>query len=226
MKRLLGFFIFFIAVSTNIFSEIQLEGNFGYFFETNTYNNIERNLNGQSIGITARFFPIKTIGLFLGINSNMFKFSDSNEYIKEFISEGNDVELYKNSRDYIDINLGISLAHQITSRFGIQSDIGISNTIWYVESMTGKIHYNDSIYNFSSGIFQVTNGLSVIGDIFGYYQLGKKKKICLAIGIKCNLIFLRNEKIDIVIHTRSSYTNTETFSVFVFTPHIGIIKIF
>jgi hypothetical protein len=90
MKKLLLGLLLALSVVSYGFSEFQLDSNFGWFFERNTYTDGEtasRSIHGPMLGVIARYFPLTHLGVFLGLDSDITLSANNDEYLNIFMQK-------------------------------------------------------------------------------------------------------------------------------------------
>jgi len=225
MRKFVLLVLFAILITGVAFAEFQLETDFGYFFNTDDYDSVKRSFNGMNLSITPRYFFTENIGLFIGGNFKAWFSADNNEYIKKFENAGMSVTIDDTVGFKLDFNIGFALALPINERFGLQSDIGISITSLYIESITGDVTAMG--YRMSYGIFpDKVSSVGFFSSIFGRYLVSEKDgKNYLTFGIKMDFKFNREESGEVIVAGVSQkYSGTESnFSGFSIAPFIGYL---
>ncbi len=223
MKKLI-FICVFILVAGISFAEFQLEAKVGYFFNTDTYGSeVSRSFNGLNLNITGRYFFTKNIGVFFGPNFNAWFNAENDEYVTLYESAGMQTTIDEDFGCKLDLNVGLALAFPINEKFRIQSDIGLSNTILGIESITGTVSYMG--YNMSTGIFfdQIFS-MGLIANLFGCYEIlsDSSGKGYLTFGLMMDYKFTRTEKGEVIVSGVSSkFDDSPKFSGISITPFIG-----
>ena len=223
MKKIIAFLIFMVFLTSVVFAEFQLESSIGYFFNTDTYDSINRSFNGLNLNITPRYFFTENIGLFFGGDFKAWFNANNNEYIKQFENSGMNVTIDDTLGFKLDLNVGLALALPINQKFGLQSDLGISFTVLYIESITGNI--TTMGYSMSYGIFpDKVSSMGFYSSIFGRYLISESgNKGYLTFGIRMDFKFNRDESGEVIVAGVSQkYSGNEpNFFGFSIAPFIG-----
>jgi len=231
MKRILFFIVFLFFIKGVAFSEFQSDWSLGYFFNTDTYGSLERSFNGLSINMNLRYLFTENIGLFIGGDFKTWFSADNNNYLNRFGITGTNFTFEDGggSGVKLDLNLGLAFALPLNERFQLQSDLGVSFTLYYIDSISGEVTYMGSQ---SSFLIQPDNVSSIgfYSSIFGRYLIrsflneitGRIRRTYLTFGLRMDYKFTREESGRIVFGTWGSYSIEESnFSGFSIAPFIG-----
>ena len=220
MKKLFIGILLALSVVGYGFSEFQLESNFGWFFESNTYtdDDVSRSINGPMLGVTARYFPSVHFGLFAGFDSDITISANNDEYVSLFEQ---DVTIDEDFGDKINLKFGASFEFPVRENFSIQSDIGVLYTVWGVESITGTV--SNQGYELNVGIVNDINNWGILGSVFGSYLLSETTyKTYITFGARFNYLFLRKENTEVIINGVSKTISGEpSFYGLGVAPFIG-----
>lgn len=228
MKKSIFIVLFAILVTGFAFAEFQLETDVGYFFNTDTYNPVKRSFNGLNLNITPRYLFTENIGLFFGGDFKYWANADNSEYIKQFGYPGMNTFIDDSFGCKLDLNVGFALALPVNEKFGLQTDLGISFTVLYIESITGEITYMG--YRMSFGIFpDKVSSTGFYSNVFGRYLISEKDgKGYITFGLKMDIKFSRDESGEIIVAgITQKYSGTESnFIGFSIAPFIGYMGSF
>jgi hypothetical protein len=224
MKRLFLSLLLALFAANYGFSEFQIDSNFGWFFERNTYTDesVSRSINGPMLGVIIRYFPLTHFGIFAGFDSDVTIAANNDEYLSLFTEEGMDATVDMELGDKINLKFGASLAFPVNNKLSIQSDIGILYTVWGIEAITGTISYQG--YKFDAGIFPKINNWGVLGSVFGSYLVSEKFNTYITFGMRLNYLFWRKEKTEVIINGVSNIVSGEpSFYGLGIAPFIGLM---
>ena len=222
MKKTLLLLIFIVLISSSVFADFQLDPSIGWFFNTDNYNGIKRSYNGLNTNISLRYLFINRIGLFFGGDFKAWFSADNDEYIKQLQVAGMNAKAEDDIGCKIDLIAGLAVAFPITDKFGIQSDLGVSYTVWATESITGKVGYMGTTVN--TGIFiDKISSWGGYASLFGKYLVMKNGY--LTFGARADYKFTREESGEVITAGISQkYSGKEDkFSGFSIAPFIGFM---
>jgi len=228
MKKFIAFLIFMVIFAGVVFAEFQLETSVGYFFNIDTYDSLKRSFNGLNLNITPRYFFTKNIGLFFSGDFKAWFDADNSEYIRQFESAGMSVTIDDTVGFKLNLNVGLALAFPINQKFGLQSDLGISFTVLYIESISGNV--TTMGYRMSYGIFpDKVSSIGFFSSVFGRYLVSEQGgRHFLAFGLRMDFKFNRDESGEVIVAGISQkYSGKESnFFGFSIAPFIGYMGSF
>ena len=228
MKKLL-LVVLIVLVASSAFAQLQLEADFGYFFNSDNYDGVKRSFNGIDLIITPRYFFTENIGLFFAGDFKAWFSANNDEYADMFKSAGMTVTIDDTIGFKLDLAFGLAFAYPVNDKFGLQSDLGVSFTVLIYEGITGDVSYLGSTMSF--GIFpDKVKSMGFYANVFGRYLVMEDKtgKGYLTFGAKIDYKFTREESGRVVVSGISQkYSGKENnFSGFSIAPFIGFLAIF
>jgi len=220
MKKPSFLLMLVMLISVSAFAEFQLEPGFGYFFNTDDYDGVKRSFNGMDLNITLRYLFTENVGLFFGGDFKSWFSADNGEYVEQFQSAGMKATLDDDVGCKLDLVFGLALACPVNDKFGIQGDLGLSATVWGIESITGTVKYMG--YTVNTGIFiDKISSMGVYANVFGKYLIMQNGYITF--GLRMDYKFNREESGEVITSGVSQkYSGKEdNFSGFSIAPFIG-----